>query len=218
MDTIKILLGMTVALLVGALAMSWKNFRQDVRETPKKELAEVHRQIAEIEQQRKLLQEEKERMMQGLPLSPQATAGGSPAIPDAVPQIAPQDVPETGAVFGDDVPTPETTPAATPEVPDRPLAASPENRAKAIAAAPVVAKIKEWAEDPKMGTFVTIQVIDTGAVKPETVLCVRRGTGILCKLKVGEVDGGEALVNPMAVFGDVKPKVGDELIVEPVAP
>ena len=95
---------------------------------------------------------------------------------------------------------------------------TPEDRAKAIAAAPVVAKIKEWVEDPSLGTIVTIQVMNSGAVKAETVLCVRRGTGILGRLKVSEVEGAEALASPSAVFGDVKPKAGDELIVEPVAP
>jgi hypothetical protein len=213
MDTIKILLGMTVALLVGALAMSWKNFRQDVRATPKKEMAELQRQIAEIDQQQKQLQEERERLMGGQPLTPKASPSQAvPATP--VPEVSPQDVPETGAVFGDDLQPQQ----AIPETPDKPAMASPEDRAKAIAVAPVVAKIKEWVEDPNLGTFVTIQVMDAAAVKAETVLCVRRGTGILGRLKVSEVDGGEALANPSAVFGDVKPKVGDELIVEPVAP
>lgn len=207
MDTIKVLLGMTVALLVGALAMSWKNFRQEVRDTPKKELAEVQRQIAEIEQQRKLLQEEKDRMMQGMPLTPKATPpGATPAIPE----VAPQSVPETGAVFGQDLPSQE----ATPETPDKP-AADPADRAKAIAAAPAVAKITEWVEDPNLGAFATLQVIDATAVKAESVLCVRRGTGILGKLKVSEVTPEGAVASPSAVFGDVKPKVGDEVIVEP---
>jgi hypothetical protein len=213
MDTIKLLLGMTVALLVGALAMSWKNFRQDVRATPKKEMAELQRQIAEIDQQQKQLQEERERLMAGQPLTPKASPSqGIPATP--VPQVSPKDVPETGAVFGDDLPPQETT----PETPGKPAMPSPEDRAKAIAAAPVVAKIKEWLEDPSLGTIVTVEVVNAAAVKAETVLCVRRGTGILGRLKVSEVAGVEALASPSAVFGDVKPKAGDELIVEPVAP
>ena len=206
MDTIKVLLGMTVALLVGALAMSWKNFRQEVRDTPKKELAEVQRQIAEIEQQRKLLQDEKDRIMQGMPLAPKAAPSETPAIPE----VAPQSVPETGAVFGQDLPPQE----AVPETPDKP-AADPADRAKAIAAAPAVAKITEWVEDPNFGAFATLQVIDAAAVKAESVLCVRRGTGILGKLKVSEVTPEGAVASPSAVFGEVKPKVGDEVIVEP---
>ena len=211
MDTIKILLGMTVALLLGALAMSWKNFRQDVRATPKKELAEVNRQIAELELQRKQIQEEKDRMMQGLPLTPKSTP---PGVTPAIPEVAPQNVPDTGAVFGQDVAAADVT----PEEPDKPAVMDPEVRAKAIAAAPVVAKIKQWVEDPNFGVFATLQVIDAGAVKAGSVLCVRRSTGILGKLKVSEVAPEEALANPTAVFGDVKPKAGDELIVEPVAP
>ncbi|MCW1923561.1 hypothetical protein OKA05_13435 [Luteolibacter arcticus] len=210
MDTIKILLVMTVALLVGALAMSWKNFRQDVRGTPKKELAEVHRQIAEIEQQRKLLQEERDRLMGGQPLAPKP-----PSDTPAIPEVAPQDAPETGAVFGDDLSAGEAVPA--PE-PDAPVAPAAEDRAKAIAAAPVVAKITEWVEDPQLGAFATLQVIDVAAVKADAVLCVRRNSGILGKLKVSEVAPEGALASPTAVFGQVKPKVGDELIVEPAAP
>ena len=208
MDTIKIMLGMLVALLVGALAMSWKGFRQEVRDTPKKELAEVQRQIAEIEQQRKLLQEEKDRMMLGSPLAQKAPAPGeAPAIPE----VAPQNAPETGAVFEEDTPSQE----ATPETPEQPTMPNAEDRAKAIAAAPVVGKITEWVEDPSLGAFATLEVIDAAAVKADAVLSVRRGTGLLGKLKVSEVSPEGALANPTAVFGEVKPKVGDELIVEP---
>ncbi|HEY1123192.1 MAG TPA: hypothetical protein VGE67_16380 [Haloferula sp.] len=208
MDTIKIMLGMLVALLVGALAMSWKGFRQEVRDTPKKELAEVQRQIAEIEQQRKLLQDEKDRMMLGSPLTQKAPAPGeAPAIPE----VAPQNAPETGAVFEEDTPSQE----ATPEAPEQPAMPSAEDRAKAIAGAPVVGKITEWVEDPSLGAFATLEVIDAAAVKADAVLSVRRGTGLLGKLKVSEVSPEGALANPTAVFGDVKPKVGDELIVEP---
>lgn len=204
MDTIKFLLAITVALLVGALAMSWKNFRKDVRGTPPKELAEVQRQIAEIELQRKQLQEEKDRLMQGAPLVPEA-APESPAIPE----VAPQDVPETGAVFGDDMPQEEVVPDEAPAVPGA------EERAKAIAAAPVVAKLAEWVEDPQLGAFATLQITDAAVVKAGAVLCVRRGSGILGKLEVSEVTPEGALANAVSVFGEVKPKAGDELILEP---
>ncbi|MEK7950860.1 hypothetical protein [Luteolibacter soli] len=208
MDTIKILLGMITALLVGALAMSWKNFRQEVRDTPKKELGEVQRQIAEIEQQRKLLKEEKDRMMLGMPL---AQGQKAPSEAPAIPEVKPQDVPDTGAVFEDDVASKETT----PEIPDKPAVPNAEERAKAIAATPAVGKIVQWVEDPNLGTFATLQVIDAAAVKADAVLSVRRGTGILGKLKVSEVEAAEAVASPTAVFGDVKPKEGDEVIVEP---
>lgn len=205
MDTIKFLLAITVALLVGALAMSWKNFRREVRGTPPKELAEVQRQIAEIEQQRKLLHEERDRMMQGQPLAPKA-AVETPVIPE----VAPQDAPETGAVFGEELPKEEATePEAAPAV------QGAAERAKAIAAAPAVAKVAEWLEDPQFGSFATLQVTDAAAVKTGAILCVRRGSGILGKLKVGEVTPEGAVANAVSMFGEVKPKAGDELIVEP---
>jgi hypothetical protein len=207
MDTIKILLGITVALLVGALAMSWKNFRQEVRDTPPKELAQVQRQIAEIELQRKQLQEERDRLLQGEPLIPEAAPESAP-----IPEMAPQDVPETGAVFGDDLPQEDVVPEEVPPVPGA------EERAKAIAAAPVVAKLAEWVEDPQLGAFATLQITDAAAVKAGAVVCVRRGSGLLGKLKVSEVTPEGALANALSVFGEVKPKAGDELILEPAAP
>jgi hypothetical protein len=208
MDTIKFLLAITVALLVGALAMSWKNFRQDVRGTPPKELAEVQRQIAEIEQQRKQLQVERDQLMQVQPPAPETAAPETAAIPE----VAVPEMPETGAVFGDDLPVAEGG------TPDAPAVQGTEERAKAIAAAAVVAKLTEWVEDPQLGSFATLQVTDAAAVKAGTVLCVRRGSGILGKLEVSEVTPEGALANAVSVFGEVKPKAGDELIVEPAVP
>jgi hypothetical protein len=202
MDTIKILLGITVALLVGALAMSWKNFQREQRETPPEELAQLERQIAEIRQERERLRQEREGVIHGKPAEPGAPDAATPAA--AVPPLA--EVPDTGAVFPDEVQE-EPVPAAPPQ--------GVEDRAKAIAAAPVVAKLAEWVEDPQLGAFATLEVADASAVKAGAVLCVRRGSGILGKLKVSEVTPEGALANAVSVFGEVKPKPGDELIVEP---
>lgn len=205
MDTIKILLGITVALLLGALAMSWKNFRQDVRGTPPEELAQLQREIAEIQLEQERLRQERDGVIHGKPAEP--AAPGESAPPTEVPPMA--DIPETGAVFPDEE---MTEPEAPPLAPPLPGA---DERAAAIAAAPVVAKLSEWVEDPQIGSFATLQVTDAAVVKAGVVLCVRRGSGILGKLKVSEVTPEGALANAVSVFGEVKPKAGDELIVEP---
>jgi hypothetical protein len=211
MDTIKILLSLTVALLLGALAMSWKGFQQDQKGTPPSELAEVQRQIDQIRVERERLKLERERLMLG-----DVAVGSStlPApmrapVPAPVPAVPPMEViPEQAA---------EAPPAALPPPPaDEPVPALPgmDERAKKIAAAPAVAKITEWVENPELGAFATIEVKDP-ALKADTVICVRRNSGILGRLKVSQVTPEGAIANAMGQFPGVKPAAGDELILEP---
>jgi hypothetical protein len=208
MDTIKILLGATVALLLGALAMSWKGFRQEERATPKSELSEIQRQIDEIRIEQERLKLERERLLLG------ETAGIAPA-PAAAPAAPP--LPATPALV------PDAPPAALPPPPAdlspaAPAAVDGDARARAIAAAPVVAKITEWVDDPQIGSFATLDVLVPPSVRSGTVLCVRRNSGILGRLKVGDVSAEGAIANAVSQFGGVKPAAGDELILEPAGP
>jgi hypothetical protein len=213
MDTIKILLGMTVALLLGALAMSWKGFQQEQRDVPKEELAQVQREIDQIRIERERLKLERERLLLG------DVAGRAAAVPDPLPAPAAAVAPVPMAVIPEVLvdappaalpPPPANPPAPVPEVA---VAAAGDDRARRIAAAPVVAKISEWVEDPEAGSFATIEVVDPTAAKAGAVLCIRRNSGILGRLKVSEVTPGVA--DAPVQFGDVKPKPGDELILEP---
>lgn len=207
MDTIKILLSLTVALLLGALAMSWKGFQQEQKETPKSELAEVQRQIEQIRVERERLKLERERLMLG------DVGGSSSTLP--APMRAPVPVPPVPPMEAE--PAAEAPPAALPPPPaDEPVPELPgmDERAKIIAAAPVVAKITEWVEDPQLGAFGTIEVKDP-ALKAGTVICVRRNAGILGRLKVSEVTPEGGIANAVGQFPGVKPAAGDELILPP---
>ena len=112
--------------------------------------------------------------------------------------------------------------ALPPPPADPPVAASSggdaDARARAIAAAPVVAKITEWVDDPQIGSFATLDVLVPPSVRSGTVLCVRRNSGILGRLKVGDVSSEGAIANAVSQFGGVKPAAGDELILEPAGP
>jgi hypothetical protein len=202
MDTIKILLGVTVALLLGALAMSWKGFQREQRQVPPAELAEVQRQIDEIRIEQERLKIERERVLLGEAGAVAAPASGAAGLP--LPATPPLE---------EAVPA-EAAPA--PVAPPLPAAGQDELRAQAIAAAAVVGKITEWVENPEIGSFATLEVVVPASVKAGTILCVRRNSGILGRLKVGEVSAEGAIANAGSEFGAVKPAVGDELILEPV--
>lgn len=213
MDTIKILLGATVALLLGALLVSWNGFRKDVKNEPPAELAKIQQQIQEVREEQARLKKERERILFGDPAAPQAEDTAEEAITD------PADVPEmAGAVFADEevsmanadeAPAPELAPA-DPVAP--PPVASDEARAELIKSAPAVAKVGEWVDD---GGFAIVQVLDPAVVKSDAILCVRRNSGILGRLKIGEVTPEGAIANAVSQFAGPKPQPGDELIVEP---
>jgi hypothetical protein len=210
MDTIKILLSLTVALLLGALAMSWKGFQQDQKETPPSELAEVQREIEQIRVERERLKLERERLLMG------DLAGRAAAVPDPIPVPM---VPDAAVPPMALIPEPSfgAPPAALPPPPANPppaALAGGDDRAKKIAAAPVVAKITEWVEDPQLGAFATIEVKDP-TLRAGVTICVRRNSGILGRLKVAEVTPEGGIANAMGQFPGVKPQAGDDLILEP---
>jgi hypothetical protein len=221
MDTIKILLGATVAVLLGALAMSWKNFRVQEKNAPDEELRKIETQIAEIRLEQERLRLERMKILNGEP------PAAEPA-PEGV--TDPADIPDTGASYGDEsvadaTTPPDAVPPAPANMPPAPAgnASSPGDdgsappvdetrRADAIKNAPVVAKVTQWVDD---GAFAVVQVVDANAAKTGAILCVRRNSGILGRLKIGDVEGGEAIASATAAFPGPKPQPGDELIVEP---
>ena len=60
MDTMKLLLGATVALLLGALAVSWQGMNNGVKNTSPDEIARLKKQVAELRKEQDNLQLEKQ--------------------------------------------------------------------------------------------------------------------------------------------------------------
>ena len=60
MDTMKLLLGATVALLLGALAVSWQGMKDGVKNAPSEEIARLKKQIDELRLEQDKLQREKQ--------------------------------------------------------------------------------------------------------------------------------------------------------------
>lgn len=220
MDTMKILLGATAALLLGALVMSWNGTQNAVANAPADEVARLKAQITELRIEQDRIQQE--RQLQQLRAS--APAVTYQPMPDA--QAA-----ELKAQLAEK----ERQLAEIQEAKDKALrdakVSDNENvllsqrelekgdgelrRARIISQALLVGRVSEYVESAEVGGFVTIEVLMPEQIQVGTVLAIRRKSGILGQLKVTDVNPQGAVANPMAGFGPVKPQPGDELINPP---
>lgn len=220
MDTLKILLGATVALLLGALAVSYKNLGAPPKAAAKSEQAEILRQIEELRLEQDRIQMEKQRML----LQQAATPAPSPAENAAAIAAAAAER-EAMQRQIDELQKEKEKAERDAEVADREAAFvggkmlegrdQEARRARMIRDSLVIGRIKEWVEDPQFGGFATVEVIMPDNVQPGTVLCIRRNTGILGRLRVGEISIEGAIANPVGTFPEARPQAGDELILEP---
>ena len=217
MDTLKILLGATVALLLGALAVSYKNINAPAKPAAQSEQKELLRQIEELRLEQDRLQIEKQRM------EIQQAAAQAPPVP--APAVAqPSEIAAMQAQIAELEKEKEKA-LRDAETADREAAFvggkmlegrdQEARRARMIRDSLVIARIQEWVEDPQLGGFATIEVIMPDNVQSGSVLCVRRNTGILGRLQVGEMSIEGAIANPIGSFPEARPQAGDELILEP---
>ena len=88
-------------------------------------------------------------------------------------------------------------------------------RARMIAEALLIGRVKEYVEDAQAGGFITFDILMPEQVQVGTILAIRRKTGILGQLKVSDVTAEGGIANPLPGFGPVQPQVGDELILPP---
>lgn len=218
MDTMKLLLGATVALLLGALAVSWQGMNTGVKNTSPDEIARLKSQVDELraEQDKLAL----ERQMQTLRNAPSSIP--TPAINAAEIEAMKAQV-EAGKAAIQKLEQERTKR-------DSKLADSEEvlldqkklestdselRRARLISEALLMGRVKEYVEDAQYGGFVTFDILMPDQVQTGTVLAIRRKTGILGQLKVSDITPDGAIANPLPGFSPIKPQVGDELILPP---
>lgn len=219
MDTLKILLGATIALLLGALAVSYKNNSSSGEGAGKTELAEMKRQLAEIQLEQDRLETERERRLLEEVTAKAAAAqpASGPAADSAQLEAMRAEIAQLQAEKDKADRNAETSDKEAAFVTGKVTESRDKEarRARVIKDALVMARVREWIQDDNLGGFATIDVVMPENVTPDTVLCVRRNTGILGRLKVGEVTVEGAVANPVGSFGDSPPQPGDELIMEP---
>ena len=213
MDTMKLLLGATIALLLGALAVSWQGMKTGVRNTPSAEIARLETQVRELRAEQDKLQLEKQRQqLIGTAPDPDAELNAMKLQlaqqKQALDQIGQQErdlrdkkVADEEEVLGDQ---------RALESKDVEL-----RRARMISQSLLIGRVKEYVEDPALGGFVTFEVLMPEQVQTGAIMAIRRKTGILGQLKVSDVSAEGAIANPLPGFGTVKPVAGDELILPP---
>lgn len=213
MDTMKLLLVATIALLLGALAVSWQGMKTGVRNTPSAEIARLESQVRELRAEQDKLQLEKQRQqLIGTAPDPDAELNAMKLQlaqqKQALDQIDQQErdlrdknVADEEEVLGDQ---------RALESKDVEL-----RRARMISQSLLIGRVKEYVEDPALGGFVTFEVLMPEQVQTGAIMAIRRKTGILGQLKVSDVSAEGAIANPLPGFGPVKPVAGDELILPP---
>ena len=212
MDTMKLLLGATIALLLGALAVSWKEMKIGVSNAPSDEIARLEKQVKEIQAEQDKLQLEKQ--MQQLRGSAADNSTSTTAELEAMKnKIELQEIElKERAKRDKDLARDEEGELAVRDIEGKDVEL---RRARMISQSLLIGRIREYVENPQGGDFVTFDVVLPEQVQIGATVAIRRKTGILGQLKVSDVTTDGAIANPLPGFGPVKPQPGDELILPP---
>jgi hypothetical protein len=220
MDTMKLLLGATIALLLGALAVSWQGMTTGVKNTSPDEVARLEKQIKELraEQDNLKMQRDLQLLRSETIQAPAVTTAGNAAEIEVMKaqmeagKLAIQKLEAERAQRDANVADAEEL-----EMDKRKLESgdSELRRARMISEALLIGRVQEYVENSEMGGFVTFEVLMPDQVQPGVTVAIRRKTGILGQLRVSQVETDGAIANPLPGFGPVKPQVGDELILPP---
>jgi hypothetical protein len=218
MDTMKLLLGATIALLLGALAVSWQGMNTGVKNTPRDEVARLERQIKELRAEQDKLALEKQ--MQAL----RSTTIDAPTNKDFELEAMRLQVEKNKRALEDmELLKEQEKIEKKVEQDEEGLLAqrglegrdSELRRARMISEALLIGRVKEYVEDAQYGGFVTFDIMMPEQVQTGVIVAIRRKTGILGQLKVSDVTAEGAIANPLPGFGPVQPQIGDELILPP---
>lgn len=219
MDTMKILLGATIALLLGAVGLSWHGMREGTKEASSDEISRLKKQVEELRLEQDRLQLEKQR--QQLSASePAAPPSVSPSERDALrAELAAKEA-EIARIEEEKAKAERDAKVEQNEeglIGQRDLEKSDGElrRARLIGEALLMGKVREFAEGSDYGSFVTIEVIMPENVQQGTILAIRRKTGIIGQIKVSEITPEGAIGNLLPGFGQFKPQPGDELVLPP---
>lgn len=216
MDTMKLLLGATVALLLGALAVSWQGMNNGIKNTSPDEVARLKREITELQAAQDLISIQKQRQQLQSSTPPAAT-------PTDIEEMKSKLAANEAALKAIELEKAERDAQLAQDeeglLEQRKLEGGDNElrRARLIANALLIGRVKEIVDDPQFGGFITISIDMPEQVQVDSEVSVRRKTGILCQFKVTDVTTEGAVAYPQPGFGklsDIKP--GDEIILTPL--
>lgn len=216
MDTMKLLLGATIALLLGALAVSWQGMNHGVKNTPPDEIARLQKQVKELraEQDNLKMQRDLQQLRSESVQTPANSELEAMKLQVAQNKRALEEIELRKEAEARDKKVAQDEEGLLAQ---RGLEGkdSELRRARMISDALLVGRIKEYVEDAQYGGFVTFDVLLPEQIQAGVIVAIRRKTGILGQLKVSDITAEGAIANPLPGFGPVKPQVGDELILPP---
>lgn len=215
MNITQILLGATAAMLLAALGLSFMSMRSGERGDSRKQ------QAVELLQENASYEAELKRLKSGQPLT-------SPALPVELPATISADklkeIEIQNTLLREQVLRSEKK---VQQAEEETLAMNQRHvqkhdktarRARLISQAMLMAQVQEVAEQE--GIFVIVlNVKMPNAVRMNTELAIRRGTGIIGRVVVSNIDDGATFADPLpGTFpgGAIDVKVGDELIIPPL--
>ena len=215
MNITQILLGATAAMLLAALGLSYMSMRDGENGDSRKQ------QAVELLQENASYEAELKRLKSGQPLT-------SPAAPITAPVTISaeklQELEIKNQLLRDQVLRSEKK---ANQAEEETLAMNERHvqkhdkaarRARLIGQAMIMAQVKEIAEQE--GIFViVIDVKMPQSVRMNTELAIRRGTGIIGRVIVSNINEGAVFADPLpGTFpgGSVDIQVGDELIIPPL--
>ncbi len=224
MDTIKLLLAATTALLMGALLWTWNSQQKQTRDAPASELARVQKLLNDIKQEEEILRAEKQ--LRELVVSNKENLEPTTPVNNTQTELEEKaaklrEIEEKNAALQKELELKEKEANVAKKeaglIAQNDLEKSDKElrRARQIREALLMAKVMEYRNDPATGAFVTIQLVMAENVTVETVLAVRRKEGIAGNVKVREIIGTEAIADVLPGVGPFTPEPGDELIIAP---
>jgi hypothetical protein len=229
MNTMKILLGATIALLVAGLVYSWSAQTAGRRNAAPTELAKQQQTLAEIRLEIERVKAERElsELRQGAGSAGGATAP-TPSASEEANRISEMEAllrkteEEKAALANDKEKAERNAQVARDEagqVGQRAIESRDrvQRRARQISEALVAAVVIEAASD-EFGAFIVLQVKMPENSKVGSVLGVRRNDGIIGQLRITDSSPEGAIATPVVgtfFGGPIDVKQGDELIVPP---
>ena len=218
MDTMKILLGATIALLLGAVGLSWHGMRQGSKDAPSEEIARLKKQVDElrIEQDRLQMEKQMQQLRSSEPVAPPVGQSERELLKAelAAKEMEIARIAEDKAKAERDA---KVLDQENLELEKRDLEKgdSELRRPRLIGEALLMGRVKEFVENPETGSFVIFEVVMPENVQEGSILAIRRKTGIIGQIKVSQISVEGAIGNLLPGFGSFKPQPGDELILPP---